>query len=709
MFKLREWDDDDDEDWWFASTAIPLLAATIGPLANVMSIAALVVYWRECLVDGVDAASCPWNGDRSTLLRPADGHAFKDPRWCLNSNVASLVAGFVGNFFLLCNFTNRIRYIIALPVTILLWYIAGGILVALTISMHQYAPPIGPQQIFTQGFWYAVLAACMYMLCAMLLMVNMLGYFLGHYPQHFTLTDSQRTLILQTMLFFVWLAGGGGIFAVVESKYGTQPNQHWNYVNALYFCDVTILTVGFGDLYATSNIGRGLILPYSVGGIIMLGLMVSSITKFAGELGQENVIRRHVEHGRVRTIGRTVSSSLELERRQYLAAGERPVISAPFEMPQDRQTTIQIAGDARESKMQKRTSRLQRVLSNTMERRKPKLILLREEKDRFEAMRHIQEDTAKFKRWSGLTMSVFAFSLLWCGGAAVFWRAEGPVQGMTYFDALYFCYVSLLTIGYGDLAPQSNAGRPFFVFWSLIAVPTMTILVSDLGDTVISKFKQGTFRLADFTVLPKKGVWRKLYDTFPSIYDWLRRKKERRDARKRVQEGFHTGPDPETAMPVIPTIEELAGDEEPTDAELARRLPDVIRRVAKDIKNESTRRYTYEEWVDFTRMIRFSAVKEEDRETEVDDSLVNWDWLGEDSPMLAQGTEAEFVFERLVESLNRYVKRVSPIPPNTTHGVSMGLPSRRRDDSEEGTLRHRRGDGSDEASVGPNNEIVNDQ
>jgi potassium channel subfamily K, other eukaryote len=33
-------------DWWFASTAIPLMAAALGPLANVMSIAALVTSWR---------------------------------------------------------------------------------------------------------------------------------------------------------------------------------------------------------------------------------------------------------------------------------------------------------------------------------------------------------------------------------------------------------------------------------------------------------------------------------------------------------------------------------------------------------------------------------------------------------------------------------------------------------------------------------------
>ncbi len=45
-FKLRGKTDDLPQDWWFASTAIPLLAATIGPLANVLSIAALVSKWR---------------------------------------------------------------------------------------------------------------------------------------------------------------------------------------------------------------------------------------------------------------------------------------------------------------------------------------------------------------------------------------------------------------------------------------------------------------------------------------------------------------------------------------------------------------------------------------------------------------------------------------------------------------------------------------
>ena len=95
-FRMRPEDDDELQDWWFASTAIPLLAATIGPLANVMSIAALITSWRARYEDGHEGK---------------DEHAigFPDPTWCIALNAASLACGFVGNIFLLFNFTRRIR------------------------------------------------------------------------------------------------------------------------------------------------------------------------------------------------------------------------------------------------------------------------------------------------------------------------------------------------------------------------------------------------------------------------------------------------------------------------------------------------------------------------------------------------------------------------------------------------------------------------
>lgn len=128
--------------------------------------------------------------------------------------------------------------------------------------MELYHSPIPPNQSYSQGYWSAVISAVLYFLLSVILMVNMLGYFLGHYPQNFTLTSDQRTLILQTTSFVVWLAIGGVIFCHVIDI---------SYANAVYFSDVTVLTVGFGDITPTTALGRGLVFPYAVIGIVMLG------------------------------------------------------------------------------------------------------------------------------------------------------------------------------------------------------------------------------------------------------------------------------------------------------------------------------------------------------------------------------------------------------------------------------------------------------
>lgn len=495
----------------------------------------------------------------------------------------------------------------------------------ITISMNKNVPPQRPNQTYSQGFWHAVIAAVLYLVSSMLLMVNMQGYFLGHYPRHFELTDEQRNLILQTMMFFIWLAGGGGVFAKVCG---------WSFVDALYFCDVTILTVGFGDFHPPNDVGRGLVFPYSVGGIIILGLMVSSIRKFAQELGHDNIIKSHVERRRVNTIERSVTTTFELEQRQ-----------------------------AQNRKKMKNQHQQTAPFMNTLRRvasRKPRIVMLYEEKDRFDAMRNIQKSTSDFKKYYALTMSVLAFGLLWCVGAIGFWKAEAKTQGLTYFQALYFCYVSLLTIGYGDLSPTSNAGKPFFIVWSLIAVPTMTILISDMGDTVIASFKRGTFTLADWTVLPKAGLYRAFVEKHPWLYHWLKKRSEIKAQKERFAGGFPGPEDEDIDLRPAKTIEEIAA-QEPSELDehlLARKLAIAIRNTATDLKSDTPRRYNYEEWVEFTRLIRFSRkTKRELAEEEEEEGLVEWDWIGEKSPMMAEQSESEWVLDRLCESLDRHMRK----------------------------------------------------
>lgn len=106
-----------------------------------------------------------------------------------------------------------------------------------------------------------------------------------------------------------------------------------------------------------------------------------------------------------------------------------------------------------------------------------------------------------------LGSSTTAVMFLWLVGAFVYKTSERN-QEWSYFTGLYFAYTSLLTIGYGDLQPTSNSGKPFFVFWSMLAVPTLTILISDMGDTVVKSFSEFTIWAGSLTILPGENSTR---------------------------------------------------------------------------------------------------------------------------------------------------------------------------------------------------------
>jgi voltage-gated potassium channel len=47
------------------------------------------------------------------------------------------------------------------------------------------------------------------------------------------------------------------------------------------------------------------------------------------------------------------------------------------------------------------------------------------------------------------------------------------VEGWTLFDALYFSVVTLTTVGYGDLAPQTGLGKAFTMIYLFVGIGTL--------------------------------------------------------------------------------------------------------------------------------------------------------------------------------------------------------------------------------------------
>ncbi len=603
-------------------------------MASAFSVCALVVNWRVVIPPGGN------EGERGTNVR--------DPRWLIAVNAVSLVLALAANMALLLNMARRLSFKVAQSITIIGWYIASFLLIALVVTAT-YSLKLGPgeNRALTQAFYYAIMAAALYFIIATLMMFTVYGALRGEYPMEFKLTMSQRTLMLQTISFMVYMVGGGAVYAKIEG---------WKFLDGVYFANFTLLTIGIGDYTPGTHLGRSLLFPYAVGGIVILGLVIGSIRSLVLERGKKKLGRRMVEKKREKLLK-------EIYKKEGKDGAKKL-------------TPISGSQESAEVGMSERERR---------------------EKE-FHLMRKIQDQASKKQKWNALLISGGAWFTLWFIGAVVFWRAE-RYQGWEYFEALYFAYTTLLTIGYGDLRPYSNAGKPFFVFWSLLAVPALTIVISNMGDTVVKSIRDLTLYLGDITVLPGEG----------STRDRLKK-----GASKLVQDrarvpfmneppGFLAekgGDDNEkqNRSAQIAATDRMAGDLEKTElneAEAAKDRGDKLgediheyhyllvkefRNVLKHLNESPPRKYTYKEWAWFLKLMgedensgashRKAPVKvkrgednepdtQQGQSNDIDNEARQWSWLGNRSPLMGEAEEAEWILERLSMTLEKELKRQS--------------------------------------------------
>jgi len=84
----------------------------------------------------------------------------------------------------------------------------------------------------------------------------------------------QREFMMQTLIFFLFTGIAALIFSRVE---GTS------YVNGIYYMVVTTLTIGFGDVTPHTAVMKVLTFPFTIIGITLLALIVTSIVKLLAD------------------------------------------------------------------------------------------------------------------------------------------------------------------------------------------------------------------------------------------------------------------------------------------------------------------------------------------------------------------------------------------------------------------------------------------
>lgn len=372
--------------WLLISSFFPLVAACLAPLGNLISLVGLLEHWR---------------------VERATGNAVRDVRHVFALNVTSFVLGIVGNISLLINFSGKMKYLVTQSVSIFCWILAASfLLVAVLISNSNFT---GHDAIYrrSEGFWLAVFTTFMYYCCSLILIINFLGYKLDKYPPTFNLDKKQRLLMAFTIAFSVWQAVGTIAMAnlIPPLSYGAS----------LYYCTVSMLTIGLGDIVPVTAGAKVFALLFSFIGVIIMGLIIATIRLVVLSSAGPSIFWHYVERRRVPLL-----KSLE-ERNVHLTTEES-----------------------------------------------------------FRQMRLLRTKVKINQTNFSLLLSITIFLLFWLVGATIFHFTEE----WGFFNSVYFCFLCLVTIGYGDFHPLSAFGRAFFVQWAIAAIPLMTILISNVGDTI---------------------------------------------------------------------------------------------------------------------------------------------------------------------------------------------------------------------------------
>lgn len=58
-------------------------------------------------------------------------------------------------------------------------------------------------------------------------------------------------------------------------------------------------------------------------------------------------------------------------------------------------------------------------------------------------------------------------SIIVLSGGVVFYHY---VEKLSYVDSLYFSVITLTTVGYGDISPQTTVGKLFTIFYVLVGI-----------------------------------------------------------------------------------------------------------------------------------------------------------------------------------------------------------------------------------------------
>nr|XP_003479367.2 potassium channel subfamily K member 18 [Cavia porcellus] len=267
-----------------------------------------------------------------------------------------------------------------------------------------------------------------------------------------------------------------GLLKKVKPELWAQKAEDWNFLSALFFCCTVVSTVGYGHMFPVTRLGRCLCMLYALFGIPLMFLVLTDIGDIVATVLSKS-------YNRLRTLPFFLHSPskwcplLHCQRKPDSRPADEAmpqIVVSDRELPSPNPGKCHSAPGCNTELFERLVTRQQEHLLQpppcTLERSSscPELGLGRLS---YSIISNLDEVGQEVERLD-IPLPVIAlviFAYISCAAAILpCWETQ-----MNFEDAFYFCFVTLTTIGFGDI---ELAHPHFFLFFSIYIIVGMEIV-----------------------------------------------------------------------------------------------------------------------------------------------------------------------------------------------------------------------------------------